>query len=72
MNADERREKITRLVNRNGEVSFAEIKAALPDVSDMTVRRDLEFLGQSNKIVRVFGGAKSVDYLVGEIGRAHV
>ena len=65
MNADERREKIVRLVNRNGEVSFAEIKAALPDVSDMTVRRDLEFLGQSNKIVRVFGGAKSVDYLVG-------
>ncbi len=65
MNADERREKITRLVNRNGEVSFAEIKAVLPDVSDMTVRRDLEFLGQSNKIVRVFGGAKSVDYLVG-------
>lgn len=65
MNAEERREKIVRLVNRSGEVSFAEIKAILPDVSDMTVRRDMEYLGQCNKIVRVFGGAKSVDYLVG-------
>lgn len=65
MNAEERREKIIRLVNRSGEVSFAEIKAILPDVSDMTVRRDMEYLGQCNKIVRVFGGAKSVDYLVG-------
>lgn len=65
MNAEERREAIVHLVNQNREMSFAEIKAALPEVSDMTVRRDLELLGQNNRIVRVFGGAKSVDFLVG-------
>lgn len=30
----------------------------------MTIRRDMEFLGQNNKIVRVFGGAKSVNSLL--------
>ncbi len=65
MNADERRARIESLVNMSGEVSFAEIKAVLPDVSEMTIRRDMEFLGQNNKIIRVFGGAKSVNYLLG-------
>lgn len=65
MNAEARRETIVRLVNQNREVSFAEIKAVLPDVSDMTVRRDFDLLGQTNRTVRVFVDAKSVDYLVG-------
>ena len=64
MNADERRARIVSLVNMSGEVSFAEIKAVLPNVSEMTIRRDMEFLGQNNKIIRVFGGAKSVNYLL--------
>lgn len=65
MNATERRNCIVQFVNANREVSFNAIKSIFPDVSDMTIRRDMEYLSQNNKIVRVFGGAKSVDYLVG-------
>ena len=65
MNAQTRREKIVQFVNANGEVSFSAIKSILPDVSDMTIRRDLDFLGQNNALIRVFGGAKSIDLFVG-------
>lgn len=65
MNVQERREKIIQFVNQNGEVSFAAIKALLPDVSEMTLRRDLDTLGQNKSLIRVFGGAKSIALFVG-------
>lgn len=65
MNAEERRERIVKFVNRNGEVSFSELQSILPEVSGMTIRRDMAVLGEANRIVRVFGGAKSVDSVVG-------
>lgn len=61
----ERREKIVELVNRLGTVSFAQIKAAFPDVSEMTLRTDLKALDEERRLVRVHGGAKSVEVVVG-------
>ncbi|OFK23273.1 DeoR family transcriptional regulator [Olsenella sp. HMSC062G07] len=65
MDMAERRDKIVDLVNREGSIVFAQLKKELPDVSEMTLRTDLKVLDQQRSIIRVYGGARSVDYAVG-------
>lgn len=57
----ERLTKILQMVNDKGIVDTADIMEALA-VSDMTVRRDLDELEKSGKLIRVRGGAQSLDY----------
>ena len=64
MNAESRREQILDYINQHHEVSFTSIRELLPEVSEMTIRRDLEYLSQNNKIIRVLGGARSVGSLM--------
>jgi DeoR/GlpR family transcriptional regulator of sugar metabolism len=40
-----------------------DLEKMFPEVSSMTLRRDLNFLEQENKIVRTRGGAKSIEFL---------
>jgi len=58
-----RREVINLYIQSKGEVRFAELENLLPDVSSMTIRRDLEYLEQRGEIVRTRGGAKSIAHL---------
>ena len=60
-----RRNAIVELVNSKGSVSFAQLKEAFPQVSDMTLRTDLKRLDQAKRLVRVHGGAKSVEQVIG-------
>lgn len=60
-----RRNAIVELINKNGTVSFAQIKSAFPEVSEMTLRTDLKLLDKSRRIVRIHGGAKSVQVVIG-------
>jgi DeoR family transcriptional regulator of aga operon len=60
-----RREGIVRLVNNEGDVTFAQVKRAFPDVSEMTLRTDLKTLDEARRIVRTHGGARSVEFVVG-------
>ena len=60
-----RRDAIVQLINENGTVSFAQIKKAFPNVSEMTLRTDLKILDEEKKILRVHGGAKSVQVIIG-------
>lgn len=62
---EERRERITEFVNREGSITFAELKAQFPDVSDMTLRTDLKTLDERRQIMRVHGGARSVSFSLG-------
>ena len=62
---ENRRGAIVALINEKGEVTFAQLKEAFPNVSDMTLRTDLKNLDDSKRIVRVHGGARSVDVVVG-------
>lgn len=62
---EERRKAIVDLINEKGNVTFAQIKIAFPDVSEMTLRTDLKALDEAKKIVRVHGGAKSVNVVLG-------
>ncbi len=59
-----RRDAICALINEKKNVTFAEIKQAFPQVSDMTIRTDLRVLDEKKRIVRVHGGAKSVETLI--------
>lgn len=60
-----RRNVIVDLINENGTVSFAQLKEAFPNVSEMTLRTDLKILDEARKILRIHGGAKSVQVLIG-------
>ena len=60
-----RRNEILEFVNQNGYVRFAKMKERFPNVSEMTLRTDLKALDQEKKIVRIHGGAKSVQQVIG-------
>ena len=60
-----RRNAIIELINTHGTVKFSQIKKAFPNVSDMTLRTDLKALDDANQIIRIHGGAKSVQVVVG-------
>lgn len=60
-----RRNAIVELINKNETVSFSQIKDAFPQVSEMTLRTDLKILDNAKRIVRIHGGAKSVQMVIG-------
>ena len=66
---EQRRNAIVELVNREGSLSFVQLKEAFPSVSEMTLRTDLKALDQARRVVRVHGGVKSVEVVVGTDGR---
>ena len=60
-----RRNAIVELINEKGTVSFSQIKDAFPNVSEMTLRTDLKLLDEARRILRIHGGAKSVQVIIG-------
>lgn len=62
---EERRNAIVSFINEKGNVTFSQLKEAFPDVSEMTLRTDLKTLDGEKRIVRVHGGAKSVEIVLG-------
>lgn len=55
--ATERRDMIVKYLEQNGQVDVAQLSEKF-DVSDMTVRRDLEKLEKEERLIRVHGGAR--------------
>lgn len=62
---EQRRNAIVKLVDSQGSISFSQLKAAFPQVSEMTLRTDLKALDQAKRIVRIHGGAKSIEQVIG-------
>lgn len=56
----DRHQKITELLNKREKLTLAQLEASFPNVSQMTLRRDLCQLETEGKIIRVRGGAMSV------------
>jgi len=56
----DRREMIVEMVNRKGQVSLSYLKKHFPDVSDVTLRKDLKHLDEARRLIRIHGGAKSI------------
>ncbi len=64
---DVRRQKIVELINLQGEMSFAALKEHFPEVSEVTLRKDLKHLDSEQQIVRIHGGAKSLPTAIGAV-----
>jgi len=60
---NDRQQRIQSVINENGEAKLSELEGLFPDVSSMTLRRDLEKLETLGEIVRTRSGAKSIAYL---------
>ncbi len=56
----ERIEEIAALLDKRGKLSLEQLDDFFPEVSQMTLRRDLYQLEQAGRIIRVRGGAMSV------------
>ena len=54
-------------IEKNNVVTIRQLQALCPDVSLMTIHRDLDALVQAGTIVKVRGGAKSVRH-AGDLG----
>lgn len=57
-----RRENMKRYIRERGIVSLKELSIAFPDVSVMTLHRDLSYLAGEGDIERIRGGAKFVGH----------
>jgi len=57
----QRREIINAYIQNKGEVKLKELEKLFPEVSTMTLRRDLNYLESKGQIIRVRGGAKSIN-----------
>lgn len=55
------------MVNREGEINFSTLRKRFPDVSDVTLRKDLKYLDATLQIVRIHGGAKSLPTAIGAV-----
>ena len=53
------------MVDAEGQITFAQLKSAFPNVSEMTLHTDLKHLNESGRIVRVHGGARSAEIVAG-------
>lgn len=58
-----RRQEINNYIQQNSYVTISQLEAMYPNISAMTIRRDLEYLESEGLIVRVHGGAKSIKSL---------
>lgn len=58
---NERIEEIANLLDQRGKLSLKELNSFFPKVSEMTLRRDLLYLEKKDRVVRIRGGAMSVN-----------
>ncbi len=59
-----RRQALVDLINHLGEVNMAQLHDMFPTVSEVTLRKDLRALDEERKIVRIHGGAKSIQDII--------
>ena len=64
---NERREQIRRLLAEKSFVSIRELEEMFPDVSGMTLRRDIDYFESMHEAVKVRGGAKSTKFITASI-----
>ncbi|MBQ7474769.1 MAG: DeoR/GlpR transcriptional regulator [Clostridia bacterium] len=59
----QRLEEISRIFAVEPFVSLRELSERFPDLSEMTLRRDIEALEEAGEVIRVRGGARSVRFI---------
>lgn len=61
----DRRERIRQLLEKQGSVTIKELEQEFPNISSMTIRRDLEYLESVGEAIRIRGGARSIKHADG-------
>lgn len=69
---NERIEEIANLLDQRGKLSLRELNTFFPNVSEMTLRRDLLYLEKKDRVVRIRGGAMSVNEIKKVSGEKYV
>jgi DeoR/GlpR family transcriptional regulator of sugar metabolism len=60
---NERRERIKDYIYQNGDVKVSKLIEIFPEVTPMTIRRDLTYLEEQKVILRSHGSARKPDFL---------
>ena len=60
---NERREQIRSLLLSKPFISLKELEEMFPDVSGMTLRRDIEYFEREHEAIKVRGGARSMKFI---------
>lgn len=58
-----RREMIREMLQNSPFVALHELEARFPDVSSMTLRRDIEYFEKTGEAIKVRGGARSMKFI---------
>jgi DeoR family transcriptional regulator, fructose operon transcriptional repressor len=58
-----RRDQLREYIQNKGEVQLKDLEQLFPDVSSMTIRRDLTFLENKGYLIRTRKGAKSISQI---------
>ena len=69
---EKRREEILSLVNKYGTLDFAQLRKAFPDISDVTLRKDMQYLDDSQQAIRTHCGIKSIPSALNYYYRSNV
>ena len=67
----ERLEEVAEILDKRGKMTLEQLEEAFPDVSQMTLRRDLSQLEEDGRIIRIRGGAMSVKEVQKVSGEAY-
>lgn len=57
---------LKEVIDKMGKISIKELEKAFPNISSMTIRRDLKKLEENNDVLRVSGGVVSLNSVVQE------
>ncbi len=60
----QRREIIGKILNSQPFTSFKELEARFPELSSMTIRRDIDYFQTKGEVVKVRGGARSIKFMI--------
>ena len=60
----ERRQKIHEILQTKPFVSLKELSEIFPDVTSMTLRRDIEFFEHQGELIKVRNGARSMKFIM--------
>lgn len=60
---NDRQERILSILNEKGEIQISDLKEVFPQVSTMTLRRDLSLLEGKGLLIRTHGGAVNIKKL---------
>ena len=67
----ERLEEVAEILDKRGKMTLEQLEEAFPDVSQMTLRRDLSQLEIDGRVIRIRGGAMSVKEVQKVSGEAY-